>query len=305
MPPRTEESAPLRLVKFSLVFPRPIQEFNRLSYTSFGSNSVYHALQASLRRRSRTGFFYRINYTFGKSIDDSSSVFGFGGGGGLAGAIDTRNLRLDRGRSSFDQRHAVTFAARYELPIGQGRQFFPGMRGTVQTLLGGSQVASTLTTYSGQPFTVTTSNVDLNAGESPRPNRIGHGHLPSDAFPGKKGVDFPWFDLTAFERVPCIGTRNRTGIECVQSAYGFQPFQVGNSGRNILDIPGTFNLNLSIQKNFYFEGRRRLQVRMDAFNAPNTTQLRRPASQFDSLQGGFIIRAGAPRILQASLAYNS
>lgn len=288
----------------ALVFPRPIREFNRLSYTSFGSNSVYHALQASLRRRSRTGFFYRINYTFGKSIDDSSWARDWGSGGGAAGAIDTRNLRLDRGRSSFDQRHALTFATRYEIPIGEGRRFFRSMRGAAQAVLGGWQFASTLTTYSGQPFTVTAANVDLNAGESPRPNRIGHGFLPSDAFPGMKGVDFPWFDLSAFERVPCIGTANRNGIECVESAYGFEPFQVGNSGRNILDVPGTFNLNLSLQKNFRFEGRRRLQVRMDAFNAPNTTQLRRPASRFDSLQGGFIIRAGPPRILQASLTYN-
>ncbi len=288
----------------NLVFPRPVQDFNRLRYTSFGSNSVHHALQASLRRRSRNGFFYRINYTFGKSIDDSSSARGFGGGGGAAGAIDTRNLRLDRGRSSFDQRHAVTFATRYELPIGNSRRFFRNMRGPLQAVLGGWQFASTLTTYSGQPFTVTAANVDQNAGESPRPNRIGHGFLPSDAFPGMKGVDFPWFDLSAFERVPCIGTENRNGIECVQSAHGFEPFQVGNSGRNILDVPGTLNLNLSLQKNFRFEGRRRLQVRMDAFNAPNTTRLRRPASQFDSLQGGFIIRAGAPRILQASLTYN-
>lgn len=288
----------------TLIFPRPVREFNQLRYTSFGSNSVYHALQASLRRRSRAGFFYRVNYTFGKSIDDSSSVFGFGGGGGRAGAIDTRNLRLDRGRSSFDQRHSVTVAARYELPVGQGRRFFGNMRGPAQAAFGGWQFASTLTTYSGQPFTVTTTNVDLNAGESTRPNRIGHGFLPSDAFPGMKGVDFPWFDLSAFERVPCIGTRNRTGIECVESLYGFEPFQVGNSGRNILDIPGTFNLNLSLQKNFHFEGRRRLQLRMDAFNAPNTTQLSRPYSQFDSLQGGLIIRARAPRILQASLAYN-
>ena len=178
------------------------------------------------------------------------------------------------------------------------------MRGPAQAILGGWQFASTLTTYSGQPFTVTTANVDENAGESPRANRVGHGFLPSDAFPGMKGVDFPWFDLSAFERVPCIGTENRNGIECVESAHGFQPFQVGNSGRNILDVPGTFNLNLSLQKNFRFEGRRRMQIRMDAFNAPNTTQLSRPASQFDSLQGGFIIRAGAPRILQASLTYN-
>ena len=287
----------------TLSFPRPIEGFNRLSYTSFGSNSTYHGLQATLRRRSRSGVFYRINYTFSKAIDDASSVFDFGGAG-FEGALDAGNLRLDRGRGNFDQRHALTFAGRYELPFGRGRQFFRNLRGPAQAVFGGWQLASTLTTYSGQPFTVTAANVDVNAGESRRPNRIGHGYLEPDAFPGLKGVDFPWFDLSAFERVPCIGTTNRTGIECVESAYGFQPFQVGNSGRNILDAPGRFNLNVSLQKNFRFEGRRRLQVRMDAFNAPNTTQLGRPQSQFDSIWGGLIIRAGQPRILQASLSYS-
>ncbi len=281
----------------NLTFPRPIDGFNRINFTSFGSNSTYHALQASLRRRSRSGFFYRLNYTFGKSIDDSST----GGAGGAA--IDSMNLRLERGRSNFDQRHAVTAATRYEIPIGNGRKFLRNMRGPAQAILGGWQLATTLRTYSGLPFTVLSANVDLNNGESPRPNRIAHGYQEPDAFPGLKGVDFPWFDPGAFERVPCIGTENRNGIECIQSAHGFQPFQVGNSGRNILDNPGRFNLNVSLQKNFRFEGRRRLQVRMDAFNAPNTTQLGRPRPQFDILLGGFITNAAQPRVLQASLSY--
>lgn len=290
----------------NLVFPRPIEDFNNLQYTSFGSNSIYNALQVSLRRRSRQGFFYRVNYTFGKSIDDASSQIDNAGTGG-AGALDTFNLRLDRGRSNFDQRHAVTVATRYQVPVGKGRRFLRGLRGPAQAVIGGWQLATTLRTYSGRPFTVRTANVDLNAGESIRPNRISHGYLPSDALPGMKGVDFPWYDLTAFERVPCLGTENRNGVECVESAYGFSPFQVGNSGRNILDMPGEFNLNVSLQKNFQFEGRRRLQVRLDAFNAPNFTRLGGLgglAAQFDSIQGGLIINARAPRIMQASLTYN-
>ncbi len=286
----------------NLIFPRRIDGFNRINYTSFGSNSTYHALQASLRRRSRAGLFYRFNYTFGKSIDDASSAID-NSGTGATGAADTLNLRLDRGRSNFDQRHAVTVAGRYELPFGNGRRFLASMRGVPQALLGGWQLSSTTTAYSGQPFTVRTANVDVNAGESVRPNRVGHGFLGTNAFPGRKGVDFPWFDLSAFERVPCIGTENRNGIECVESAHGFEPFQVGNAGRNILDVPARINLNLSLQKNFLLEGRRRLQVRMDAFNALNVTQLVAPNAQFDALQGGFIIRARAPRILQASLSY--
>ncbi len=198
----------------NLVFPRPIDAFNRVGYTSFGSNSTYHALQVSLRRRSRSGLFYRVNYSFGKSIDDASSVIDFGGTGS-AGALDTGNLSLDRGRSNFDQRHAVSFAGRDELPFGNGRPFFSGLGGPAQAIFGGWQLSSTLTTYSGQPFTLLAANVDLGVGESLRPNRVARVYMAPDAFPGLKGVAFPWFDLAAFERVPCIGTRNRNGIECV------------------------------------------------------------------------------------------
>ena len=286
------------------IFPRPITGFNNLNYNSFGANSTYHAMQASLRRRSRSGFFYRVNYTFGKSIDDASTHND--GRVGTGGALDNRNLKLDRGRSNFDQRHVVTIATRYPLPVGRGRHFLPGMRGSVQAVLGGWQLASTVRAYSGQPFTVLTSNIDLNAGESRRPNRITHGYLPDNAGPGRKGIDFPWYDIAAFERVPCFGTENNKGIECFQSAHGFEPFNPGNSGRNILDMSGQFNVNLSLQKNFQFENRRRLQVRIDAFNALNMAQLGNvstAAAQFDGIQGGLIVTARPARIMQASLSY--
>ena len=287
------------------IFPRPIEGFNNLNYNSFGANSTFHSMQASLRRRSRSGFFYRLNYTFGKAIDDAST-HNDGGNIGPGGALDNTNLKLDRGRSNFDQRHVVTVATRYPLPIGKGRYFLPNLRGPVQAIIGGWQLASTIRGYSGQPFTVFSSNTDLNAGESRRPNRIGHGYQPDNAAPGRKGVDFPWFDITAFERVPCFGTENNNGIECVQSAYGYEPFHPGNSGRNILDMPGLFSMNLSMQKNFQFENRRRLQVRLDAFNAMNAAQLANvpnPAREFDGIQGGLISNSRPARIMQASLSY--
>lgn len=289
----------------NLIFPRPIADFNNVQYTSFGSNSTHHAFQASIRRRSRTGFFYRLNYTFGKSLDDSSSQTD-NWGTGAGGAADIFNLRLDRGRSNFDRRHGVTFAASYGLPVGRNRWLLPKARGAAQALLGGWMLSATMRAYTGAPFTVRTANVDLNAGESVRPNRIRDGFLPADALPGRKGVDFAWYDLTAFERVPCAGTTNRNGIECFQSVHGFLPFQVGNSGRNILDMPGLTNLNMSLRKRFQFKERRSLQLRIDAFNALNMTMLgtvNNQAAQFDSLQGGLIARARSPRRMQLSLSY--
>ncbi|MCY4594029.1 MAG: carboxypeptidase regulatory-like domain-containing protein [Bryobacterales bacterium] len=286
------------------VFPRPHPEFNRIMYNSFGGNSFYNSLQASLRKRSSWGFFYRVNYSFGKALDDASTHTD--GLVGTGGALDTRNLKLDRGRSNFDRRHVFTVATRYRLPIGMGEHFLPGLRGPRQAVLGGWRISSTLRVSSGPPFTVLSSNVDLNAGESRRPNRIGDGYQPPNAGPGRKGIDFPWYDVTAFERVPCFGTKNNGRIECPQSAYGFEPFQPGNSGRNILDQPGQFRMNLSLQKEFEFEHNRRLQVRLDASNALNLRQLGLlglAARQFDGAQGGFVATSRPARRMQVSLRY--
>jgi len=282
-----------------LIFPRPIADFNNLNYMSFGSNSTYQALQVSLRRRSRNGLFYRLNYTYSKSIDDSSTAQGG------TQAIDPTNFKLERGRSNFDRRHVVTASGRYELPFGNGRRYFGSWKGAKQAVLGGWQLSTTVTAYSGTPFTVTASNVDVQAGEFNRPNRVGSGLLEDSQIIGRRGIDSPWFDLSAFERVPCIGTENFNGVECRPSEFGFEPFGVANSGRNILDEPGRLNTNIRMSKIFRFQETQRLTVSMDAFNALNRVNLNfgGQSGQFDSLTGGFIRTAGQPRVLQASLTY--
>ena len=45
-------------------------------------------------------------------------------------------------------------------------------------------------------------NVDLNAGESQRPNRIRDGFQDKNLAPGVAGSDFPFYDIGAFQSVP-------------------------------------------------------------------------------------------------------
>ena len=110
---------PYRLLAMQLPgggFPRPFAEFNSVKYYSFGSNSSYNAAMFSLRKRFSKGTFFRVNYTFSKSIDESSQTEGSGDGGNGA-TQDVRNLRLERGRSDWDNRHAVTLSFVSELPV--------------------------------------------------------------------------------------------------------------------------------------------------------------------------------------------
>jgi len=288
------------------MFPRPIPDLNAINFFSFGSNSIYNSFQISLRRRSRGGFFYRLNYIFSKSLDEASQFTG-SSQGGFPNALDSRNLWLDRGRSDFDRGHVFSAVFSYELPVGRGKRY--ALRGVPEVLFGGWQLSGTARMYSGPPFTVRTADTELNLGESLRPNRIFKGTMPENAYPGqKKGVDYPWYDLSAFEAVPCIDEED-AGRSCGTSQYGFTPFAFGNSGRNILDGPGLATIALGLRKNFRFKEQRSLQVRIDVFNILNHTNFLLPDNYFNRITGGYITRVGSsgrqggPRVFQFGLRY--
>jgi hypothetical protein len=98
---------------------------------------------------------------------------------------------------------------------------------------------------------------------------------------------------------------------CAESKYGFQAFGFGNSGRNILDAPGLFSVDLALSKNFAIREGHNLQFRIEAFNLLNHANfiVTAPLTQFDSLTGGLLSQVGAvgrgggPRIFQYAIKY--
>ena len=259
---------PLRILELRLAngnFPRPYSGFNDITYYSYGSNSVYNAGMLSVRRRFARAFFYRASYIFSKSIDDASQIVG-SGDGGYGGAQDARNLKLERGRSDWDNGHALLVSFSYETPRR--------LRGWLR----GWQLASTTRLYTGQPFTPKTSNVDLNLGEANRPDRIRQGRLEVRT-PGR------WFDLSAFPVVP-LGS-----------------YRMGTSGRNILDGPGAVNANLSLSKRVNIREHGSVQFRWEAYNFINHANLNLPNVNVNAVNGGIITGAAAARVIQFGLRY--
>ena len=292
----------LELYQTNTAFPRPIAGINTINYYSFGANSNYQAGQISLRRQIR-GAFVRLNYSFSKSIDDASQLSG-NSTGGFAGAQDSRNLKSERARSDFDRRQVVTAVFSTPLPFGRGRKFFPGARGLSHAMVGGWQISGSASYYTGQALTITSANVDTTLGESLRPNRLGSGIQAAIPGAGRRGIDYPWYQLTSFEPVPRCASRT----SCEVSANGFQPFTFGNSGRNILDGPSQQFINMAMLKNFRLKERRNFQLRYELFNIFNHPNFQLPEKQFNSLGGGFITAVvdrgrGGPRVMQVALKY--
>lgn len=292
-------------------FQRPYPLFNTINIFHTGSNSIYNAFNASWRRRSRSGLFWRVNYSFSKSIDDASQANGQSNGG-FAGALDARNLRLDRARSDWDRRHVFTMVASANLPFGKRRTYGANWNRALDAAFGGWQLSGTATAYSGPPFTVEPTTTNIDQGGSARPNRIANGAVPENKALGRKGVDYPWYDRKAFEAVPCYtapGVVPPAG--CGPSQFGFQPFAFGNSGRNILDGPGLFSSDLALAKNFAVREGHNLQLRVEAFNVLNRANfiITDAMTRFDGLTGGLLSQVGAvgrgggPRVFQYALKY--
>ena len=242
---------------------RPYPFFGSIQIISDGSNSIYNSGQLTVRRRFSKQLFVRGSYTYAKSIDESSNT-----GGTIqynfSSAQDSRNLKLERGRSDFDMGH--TFAGSFIWTPAFSRH----------RLARDWQVSGTSTIYTGPPFTPRVANVSYSNGEATRPDRLAKGTVDNP------GPDL-WFDRGAFPVVP-------TG------SYRF-----GNSGRNILDGPGAIVINTSLSRRIRFADTRLLQFRLESFNLPNHPNFSLPENNVNVLAGATINRTKNNRNLQLGL----
>lgn len=239
---------------------RPYTAFGSINIINDGSNSIYNAGSLTLRKNFAKQVFLRGAYTYSKSLDESSNT-----GGTIqynfSAAQDSRNLKLERGRSDFDMGHTFTGSFIWTPSFSK------------RALLSDWQISGTTIFYSGPPYTPRMGTFDYTNGGASRPDRITSGKLDSPTVE-------QWFDRTAFPAV-ALGS-----------------YRFGTSGRNILDGPGTINLNLSLSKRIRFAESRSLQLRFESFNLPNHPNFNLPENRVDILSGGVISRAKNNRILQ-------
>jgi hypothetical protein len=253
---------PIRQPDGSLFFPPDTPQVNP-NFSEFGfgpmdGQSFFNALQLSGGKRTAGGISVQASYSFSKSVDDASSPsqqsnqFGF-------------DRTLGRGLSDFDVRHRISFNYLYPLPLGGGQRWWTS--GILSKVFGGWRVGGILSLRSGTPFTAQVSvrrpgylfsatQPDLVANRSNNPvegvsagcadPRTG---LPAIEAGHPLGGPDLYFDPCSFS-VPLSGT-------------------IGNAGRNTLNAPSVFNMDVSIQREFAVDSQRRLQFRAEIFNVPN------------------------------------
>lgn len=75
-------------------------------------------------------------------------------------------------------------------------------------------------------------------------------------------------------------------------------FRFGNSGRNILDGPGSATVNGALSKNFHLREAAGAQLRCEAINILNRVNFGLPVDYVGAPNAGQIVSAGPGRALQ-------
>lgn len=240
------------------------------SYMSSNGNSSRQAGTLQLRRRLRRGFTAELQYTYSKSIDNAALA-----GLGFLTAQNWLDLRAERARSNFDQRHLTTAQLQYTTSsAGFG---FVGVTPTSRAaaFLREWTFVSQLSYGTGLPLTpsIVASVPGTGVTSSIRANYTG-----ADPYAAPPGL---FLNPSAYA-APAAG-------------------QWGNAGRNTITGPSQLTLNASIGRTFRWGDRFNADLRLDATNALNHPVFPSWNTVITSAQFGLQNPAGQMRTIQTSL----
>jgi hypothetical protein len=245
------------------------------NYQTSGATSIFNAGQVRVTRRFATGMSGNLLYTFSKSIDDASSFNGVGG----TTVQFINNLALERGLSTFDQRHKIAATWLASSPVGV--HGFMRNGGWKTHAFSGWTLQNTLAVSSGTPLTAKVGGNLSNIGGI---GALGGSRAQATGLP-IEGSDGAFFNVAAFT-TPVAG-------------------QFGNAGRDTIPGPMQFTLNAAMNRSFKFgESHRTLQLRLSANNALNHVVVTGYGTTVNSTTYGLATAASATRTVTLLLRFN-
>lgn len=251
---------------------RPYPQFTNIVPLYFpGSNSIYHALQNTFKRRYAQGFQFEGSYTWGKIIDTGDNH------------QNTYDIEASRGLAGQDVAHRFVLSVVYDLPIGKGRAVDTGGSAFANLLFGGWQVNGIITYQTGTPISISANNTSGLFAPATRPNNNGRSGKKTGRVQDRLDA---YFDKSVFSQ---------------PAAFTF-----GSHSRYSPDIRGdnVRNWDISLFKEFQIRERLVSQFRAEFFNATNTVRFSNPNTGVTSAAFGVITgQANAPRQIQFGLKF--
>jgi hypothetical protein len=125
--------------------------------TTNGGKTDYHGLQLEVRRRFSSGLYLQANYTFSKTLTNSTGT----AQNRFEPFLDNNRPELDNRRADFDVTHILNANFIYELPFGAGKRYLSG-GGVLDRVVGGWQIGSIIHAQSGAPISITSNRQTFN-----------------------------------------------------------------------------------------------------------------------------------------------
>ncbi len=218
-------------------------------------DSIYHGGMLTVQKRFNKGLTFLASYTKSKLISDSIAAPINFGNVVQTGITSYQNGLFDRALergvdpTNVPQRLAISFV--YELPVGKGK-LVNIQNNIFNAIVGGWQAQGIMTLQTGLPIAINGASNNL----ATRPNSTGQSAKLDNP------NQYEWFNTAVFVNPP--------------------NYTYGNVGRTLPDVsgPGFFNMDFSIIKNLRIKERASLQLRGEAFNLDNHTNLGIPNTSF-------------------------
>jgi Carboxypeptidase regulatory-like domain len=223
----------LRLGSVNLA--RPYQGYGAITLRTTTARSNYWGILSSFKHNGGAAGSLTLNYTLSRNRTDATND---------RDAVDIpqdpNNLAVEYADARTDRRHIFTANYVYEIPFLKDSP-----NSLMKAILGGWQISGITAINSGQPVSRISESTNgfLRGG---RPNIVG------DPGAGNQTANLSWFNPNAY-------------APAADGTYG-------NSVRSEWRQPGRNQTDLSLSKNWTFNGTQRFQFRVDAINAFNNTQ---------------------------------
>jgi len=266
---------------------RPIPTFGPITWLDPAGDNDYNGLSARFEHRFSAGLYFLNSFTWSKALGDSEQALEYYAGYYEANPQNIRDLKAERGPSSYDVKLLNVTSVVYQLPFGKGRKYGSNMNPVLDAILGGWETNSINTANTGTPINVfygpsTANDVtglsnDYRGEAFLRPNVSG-----SAASQSSSQMLNTYFAGYTFTTPP-------------PSA----PF--GDLGRNAFRAPGLEVWDLAVDKKFRITERVGLQFRSEFFNVLNHTNFGVPDTKTTDAAFGTIRTTYPPRQIQFGL----
>jgi hypothetical protein len=272
----------------------PFPAFTQILEYDSGATASYHSLQVTAQRHMSHGLQAQTSFTWQKTLDVASFA---DIAGETSGMTNPKNLSWSRGPSSANIPFTWTSNFIYRSPELRGQNLL------LREILAGWELSPIITWQSGQPITINPGNSN---------NAYGELNKGDGCFSGCSN--------DRADRVPGVPLKVRQGgrANWTKHYYNEAAFTTrhdgtfGNSGRNLIQGPPSFNVDSSLMKNWSILEKYQLQFRFELFNATNHPVMSNPSANpgdaggsanasINNGNGGFGGTSNTTRIGQAAL----